>query len=111
MVLVATRIVEPEIPAAMFSGEIELDPAARTALYSGRRLELSRREYALLNLLTANAGRTVSRQQIVASIWDGSCTPNVVDVYVNYLRRKIDSGREPKLIHTIRGVGYVLKAE
>ena len=60
-----------------------------------------------------NPGRVLTRTLMIEHVWnyDFDTTTNIIDVYVNYLRKKIDSGREPKLIHTIRGVGYVLKAE
>jgi transcriptional regulator with GAF, ATPase, and Fis domain len=92
-------MVEPEaLPAA----EIELDAPAHTARLAGRQVELSRREFALLELLLANAGRVVSRSRILAEVWKRECTVNVVDVYINYLRRKLG----PSLIRSVRGVGY-----
>jgi DNA-binding winged helix-turn-helix (wHTH) protein len=100
--LVATQIVEPAA-----APEIELEPAAQSVLVAGRRAELSRREFALLALLLAHAGQPVSRARIVGTVWNGDCVANIVDVYVNYLRRKLG---DPSLIRTVRGVGYQLVA-
>ena len=76
----------------------------------GKRIELTSKEFGLLEYLMLNAGRRVTRAMIVEQVWNLSfdtCT-NVVDVYVNYLRRKIDDGFGRPLIHTVRGVGYEL---
>ncbi|MDP3040565.1 MAG: winged helix-turn-helix domain-containing protein, partial [Deltaproteobacteria bacterium] len=74
---------------------------------------LTAKEFALLDYFMRNPGRVLTRTMIIEHVWDYDFDTgtNVVDVYVNYLRKKIDSDREPKLIHTIRGVGYVMKAE
>ena len=79
----------------------------------GRRIELSAKEYALLEYLLINAGRVLSRDMIVEKIWDQSFEglTNIVDVYIGHLRRKIDEGFEPKLIRTVRGLGYRLEAD
>jgi heavy metal response regulator len=91
--------------------DLALDPATRTAKRGGAPVPLTNREFALLEYLMRNAGRVLTRTTIAEHVWDYSfdSTTNVIDVYVNYLRKKIDVGREPKLIHTVRGVGYVLK--
>ena len=77
----------------------------------GRRIELTAREFALLEFLLRNPGRVLSRAIIAQHVWGVSFDTftNVIDVYVNYLRRKIDADFEPKLLHTVRGAGYVLK--
>ncbi|MEM5790223.1 MAG: winged helix-turn-helix domain-containing protein, partial [Syntrophobacteraceae bacterium] len=78
-----------------------------------KKIDLTAKEFALLDYLMRNTGRVLTRTMIAEHVWDydfDSMT-NIVDVYVNYLRRKIDSGPEPRLIHTVRGVGYVLKSE
>ncbi len=78
---------------------------------AGRRIELTAREYALLEFFLRNPGRVLSRALIAQHVWGVSFDTftNVIDVYVNYLRRKIDVGFEPRLLHTVRGAGYVLK--
>jgi DNA-binding response OmpR family regulator len=82
-------------------------------LRGARKIELTAKEYALLDYFIRNPGRVLTRTMIVEHVWDYNFDPmtNIIDVYVNYLRRKIDSDREHKLIHTVRGVGYVLKEE
>jgi DNA-binding response OmpR family regulator len=91
--------------------DLTLDPATRKVARGGRPIELTPREYALLEYFMRNRGRVLSRALIAEHVWGvhfDSFT-NVIDVYVNYLRRKIDADPEPKLLHTVRGVGYVLK--
>ena len=92
--------------------DLSLDPAARTVRRAGETIPLTNREFALLEYFLRNPGRVLTRTMIAEHVWDYSfdAGTNVIDVYVNYLRKKIDAGREPKLIHTVRGVGYVLKA-
>lgn len=92
--------------------DLVLDPATRTVRRGGERVILTNREFALLEYLMRNRGRVLTRTMIAEHVWDYSfdSSTNVIDVYVNYLRKKIDAGREPKLLHTVRGVGYVLKA-
>jgi DNA-binding response OmpR family regulator len=92
--------------------DLALDPATRTVVRGTRRLELSLREYALLEYLLRNAGRVLTRPMIAEHVWgiDFDSESNVIDVYVGYLRRKIDGVGEPRLLHTVRGAGYVLKA-
>jgi heavy metal response regulator len=91
--------------------DLVLDPAARTVTRAGAEVPLTNREFALLEYLMRNAGHVCPRTRIAEHVWDYSFDSgtNVIDVYVNYLRKKIDAGREPKLLHTVRGVGYVLK--
>lgn len=93
--------------------DLSLDPATRTVMRGGEAISLTNREFALLEYLLRNAGRVLTRTMIAEHVWDYSFDSgtNVIDVYVNYLRKKIDAGRERKLIHTVRGVGYVLKAD
>jgi heavy metal response regulator len=85
----------------------------RLVTRSGRKIELTLKEYALLEYLIRNAGQVLSRSMIVDQVWDQSFDgfTNVVDVYIRYLRNKVDHGFELKLIHTVRGVGYVLSEE
>src|SRR5262245_47920263 len=91
--------------------DLTLDPATREVTRAGRRIDLTAREYALLEFFLRNRGRVLSRAVIAQHVWGVSFETftNVIDVYVNYLRRKIDADFEPKLLHTVRGVGYVLK--
>ncbi|MBX7213601.1 MAG: response regulator transcription factor [Thermoflexales bacterium] len=90
--------------------DLNLDTATRTARRGERAIELSSREFVLLEYLMRNAGRPVSRTNILQAVWsyDYDGASNVVDVYVGYLRRKIDGPEEMPLIHTVRGVGYRL---
>ncbi|RJP32654.1 MAG: DNA-binding response regulator [Phycisphaerales bacterium] len=93
-------------------GDLELDTAARTARRGRERIELTAREYALLEFLALRAGDVVTRTQIWEHLYDfdSPAESNVVDVYVGYLRKKIERPGLPKLIHTRRGQGYVLEA-
>ncbi len=93
--------------------DLVLDPARRLVTRGDEKIDLTSKEFALLEYLMRNAGRVVSRAMISEHVWnyDFDTETNVIDVYINYLRRKIDSGREKKLIHTVRGSGYVLRAE
>lgn len=91
--------------------DLELDLIARTARRGGEPIALTNREFSLLELLMTSAPRPVSKTAIVEHVWDQhfDSGTNVVNVYVNYLRAKIDRQGLPPLIHTVRGVGYVLK--
>jgi len=93
--------------------DLVLDPARHLVTRVGERIDLTSKEFALLEYLMRNAGRVLTRAMISEHVWnyDFDTETNVIDVYVNYLRRKIDSGREKKLIHTVRGSGYALKSE
>lgn len=93
--------------------DLSLDPVERSVFRGADKIDLTAKEFALLDYFMRNPGRVLTRTMIAEHVWDydfDSMT-NVIDVYVNYLRKKIDRGRTPKLIHTVRGVGYVLKAE
>ena len=93
--------------------DLTLDPAKRMVKRGGAVISLTNREFALLEYFMRNPGLVLTRTTIVEHVWDYSfdSATNVIDVYVNYLRKKIDAGREQKLLHTVRGVGYVLKAD
>ncbi len=100
--------------ASRFSaGDLELDLISHQASRGGTRLDLQPREFALLEYLIRNQGQVLSKTMIMEHIWDYSFDPqtNVVDVLVSRLRSKVDKDFEKKLIHTVRGVGYVLKQE
>ncbi|GAB3249740.1 response regulator transcription factor [Larkinella harenae] len=92
--------------------DLELDTNARTVYRAGKRINLTTREYALLEYLMMNQGRIVSRVDIAEKVWDlhFDTNTNVIDVYINYLRKKIDKEFEHKLLHTVIGMGYVLRA-
>ena len=91
--------------------DLELRPAARTVRRGEREVELTRTEFDLLELLMVNAGIVMARHAIYERIWDFDfeTTSNSLDVYVGYLRRKTEAGDEPRLIHTVRGIGYVVR--
>lgn len=91
--------------------DLELDFARRQVMRSGKEIHLSAKEFSILEYLMRNAGIVLSREQIEAHMWsfDYEGSSNVVDVYIRYLRKKIDADFEIKLIHTVRGAGYVLK--
>ncbi|HXX21535.1 MAG TPA: response regulator transcription factor [Terriglobia bacterium] len=91
-------------------GDLELDRAERLVRRAGRRIDLTPREFALLEYLMRNAGRAVTRAMIIEHVWNFSfdTMTNVVDVYINYLRKKVDQDFDPKLIRTVRNVGYEL---
>lgn len=88
--------------------DLEMDRVAHVVKRGGRKLELTPKEFALLEYLLRNAGRPVTRAMIMEHVWNFSfdTMTNVVDVYINYLRKKVDTGGSPKLIRTVRGVGY-----
>lgn len=92
-------------------GDLVLDTTTHKAQRGGRVIELTAREYALLELMMRNAGRICGRMMILEKVWDYDFDPgsNIVDVYVRRLRDKIDSGFETKLLRSVRGVGYVMK--
>src|SRR5436309_952319 len=91
-------------------GDLELDRLSQQVRRSGRRIDLTSKEYSLLEYLISNAGRVLSRTMIVEHVWDQSFNgvTNIVDVYVRHLRVKVDDPFEQKLIRTVRGVGYTL---
>ena len=93
--------------------DLRLDRIERRVERSGQRIELTMKEFALLEYLMRNAGRRLTRAMIIEHVWNLTfdSTTNVVDVYINYLRRKVDDGYSPHLIHTVRGVGYQLSPE
>ncbi len=102
------RGAAPRTPAVLTVDDLTLDTQTRRAHRGGKEFELSAREYALLEYLMRNARRPVSRTQIAEHVWgfDFDSGSNVIDVYVSYLRRKVDAGAGKKLIRTLRHVGY-----
>ena len=93
--------------------DLEVDRLSQQVRRASRRIELTAKEYALLEYLIANAGRVLSRTMIIDHVWDQSFdgATNIVDVYVRHLRNKVDDGHEAKLIRTVRGVGYKISDE
>ncbi len=91
-------------------GDLSIDLPSRRVHRAGRELHLTAQEYALLRYLAEHAGVVLSRTRLLEAVWDMSHDPrtNVVDVYISYLRAKIDKGFDHKLLQTVRGVGYVL---
>jgi heavy metal response regulator len=106
------RKAEAEPPLLQVA-DLTLDPARRLVSRGEAKIELTAKEFALLDYFMRNPGRVLTRTMIAEHVWDYDFDPmtNVIDVYVNYLRKKIDAGREQKLIRTVRGVGYVLQGE
>jgi DNA-binding response OmpR family regulator len=92
-------------------GDLELDRLTQQVKRGGRRIELTAKEYALLEYLMTNAGRVLSRNMIIEHVWDQSFDgiTNIVDVYIRHLRNKVDSGHDLKLLRTVRGVGYSIR--
>ena len=93
--------------------DLSMDPATRVVTRGGRRIALTAREYALLEYFLRNPGRELTRPMITQHVWGMDFDPesNIVDVYVGYLRRKIDEAGERRLVQTVRGAGYSLSAE
>jgi two-component system, OmpR family, response regulator len=100
----------PERPAVLTVADLEVDPATRVVTRAGRRIGLSAREFGVLEFLVRRAGQVVTRAELLDHVWDQNYqgSTNVVDVYVGYLRRKLDAPFGQPLIHTVRGAGYVL---
>jgi len=94
-------------------GDLELDRLTQQVTRAGKKIDLTSKEYALLEYLAANAGRVLSRTMIIEHVWDQSFEglTNIVDVYVRHLRDKVDDPHPRKLIHTIRGAGYSVSDE
>jgi two-component system copper resistance phosphate regulon response regulator CusR len=93
--------------------DLVLDRLARKVTRAGKSIDLTVKEFVLLEYLMANEGQVCSRNMIIEHVWDQSFDSftNIVDVYIRYLRNKVDRSFEPPLIHTVRGVGYVLSYE
>jgi len=94
-------------------GDIQLDPRARTASRGGRVLDLTRREFDLLALFLRNPNEILDRARLHEEVWGYTFDPgtNVADVFVGYVRRKLEQDGEPRVLHTVRGVGFVLRPE
>jgi two-component system response regulator MprA len=98
---------------ALRYGDVSLDPATREVYRGERRLQLTRTEFNLLELFMRNPKQVLTRSQIYERVWgyDFGATSNALWVYIGYLRRKLEEGGEPRLLHTVRGVGYALREE
>ncbi len=100
-----------ERPAPIELGDLRADPLTREVTFAGETVELTPREYALLEFMLRRPGQVVSRSQLLDQVWaeDYGGSPNVVDVYIGYVRRKLEQGGVPPLIRTVRGSGFVLE--
>ena len=103
--------VRDSYPGVLAYGPVEVDPVAHTAQVDGERLSLSATEYRLLEYLVRRAESIVTRDQLSQHVWGGDTDPasNVVDVYVGYVRRKLQAIHPAPLVQTVRGLGYMLK--
>ncbi len=101
------RRTYPEDGAVLSSGDLVMDTAAHTVHRGDSEIELSRTEFALLEVLLRNAGQALPRETLIDRVW-GHRSSNSLEVYIRYLRRKLEAGDRPPLIHTVRGVGYRL---
>ncbi|WP_033324377.1 response regulator transcription factor [Streptomyces yerevanensis] len=97
---------------AMTFADLRMDLATREVTRGGRQVELTRTEFTLLEMFMAHPRQVLTREQILKAVWGFDFEPssNSLDVYVMYLRRKTEAGGEPRLVHTVRGVGYVLRS-
>jgi two-component system, OmpR family, response regulator len=107
-----TRRALPEPTDSEPSGGLELDAATLVARRDGHQVELTAREFQVLSVLADNAGRVVSRTELLEAVWGDAVdvSPNVVDVYVGYLRRKLERPFDRRLIRTVRGMGFLLES-
>ncbi|MFF4951887.1 response regulator transcription factor [Streptomyces chattanoogensis] len=103
----------PDEGETLAFADLRMDLATREVFRGGRPVELTRTEFTLLEMFLAHPRQVLTREQILKAVWgfDFEPTSNSLDVYVMYLRRKTEAGGEPRLVHTVRGVGYVLRAE
>ena len=95
----------------LVAGDLRIDPARRIAARAGSELTLTRREFDLLEAFVRHAGLVLTRRQLLEQVWgyDWEADGNVVDVFVGYLRRKLEAGGRPRVLQTVRGVGFVLR--
>lgn len=109
----ARRVGDSPAATSLRFGDVELDPETRRARRGPRRLQLTEREFALLTRFLEHPRMVLSREALLEQVWgpDHPASPNALEVYVGYLRRKLEADGEPRLVHTIRGVGYVLRDE
>jgi heavy metal response regulator len=107
------RRAATEAPLLLCCADLKLDPRTRRVHRGGQLIELTAKPFAILDLLLRRAGHVVSRAELAEHVWDRFFDPfsNVIDVTMHQLREKVDRGSGPRLIHTVRGVGYVLRVE
>ena len=107
------RSTSNEITNTLKIANLELDPDSKIVLRDGMNIELTPKEFSLLEYLMKNKGRVISKADIAENLWDqnNQQSLNVIEVYINFLRKKIDKEFTPKLIHTKTGMGYILKEE
>ncbi len=107
----ARRGGDPPTPARLRFADLELDPGARRTHRGGRGIELTEREFALLTRFLEHPRLVLTRAALLEAVWgpEHPASENALEVYVGYLRRKLEAGGEPRLLHTVRGVGYVLR--
>ncbi len=105
------RRAQPEGDRPLRAGQVMVDPARRRAWRAEREIDLTRREFDLLEVLAQHPGKVLSRAQLLELVWgyDFEVESNVVDVFVGYLRRKLEAGGEPRVLRTVRGVGFTLE--
>jgi two-component system response regulator MprA len=103
----------PSQPTEIVVGDLRIDTPAHRVWRGGRELQLTRTEFDLLELLARNQGVVLKRDQLLEEIWGwaSATLSNSLEVYIGYLRRKLEANSEPRLIHTVRGVGYVLRQD
>lgn len=99
------------VPPVIEVGDLIVDPGRHRVLWLGREVELTRREFAVLEFLASRSGQVVSKQQILDQVWDYTYAgdPNIVEVYISFLRRKLEGASGRRLVRTVRGVGYRLE--
>ncbi len=107
------RLVGEDTADVLRSGDLVMDLAGRRVERSGRPIDLSKTEFDLLEVLLLNSGVVLSRDQLYDTVWDGAldAESKTLDVYVGYLRRKLEAGGAPRLVHTVRGLGYVCRED
>jgi DNA-binding response OmpR family regulator len=107
------RRAMPSVQAKLQSGDLELDPANREVSRGGVALTLTKTEYNILERLLYRAGHVVSRRSLIEAVWgfDRDIEDNTLDAFIHTLRDKVDTAGKPKLIHTVRGVGYMIRAD
>lgn len=106
------RRQRPAVSLSVTVSDLTLDPVSRSVQRGERKIDLTQKEFALLEYLMRNVDQVLTRSMIGEQVWDFTWDrmTNVIDVYVNHLRRKLEDGGEPRMIHAVRGVGYVLRS-
>ncbi len=112
-IMAVMRTASGSVTNSVTLGDLTLHTDSHITELDGKEITLTGKEYDLLEFLMINKGRILSKAKILSHVWgyDYEGGDKIVEVYMNYLRKKIDSGRDEKLIHTVRGIGYVMKVE